>query len=426
MTPQSSLARSEPSLLFPPALARIARERLTPTSACLSGVTDEELVRLLTTIFFAGLETYESEHHPICVTFVGRSLSDFVMTEAAAAAAVPLYRWKILRFTSPRPFAPRDLAKLAVASSDRRMYSAVGVLDDGTLAITGLAREGVNTGPDPFVKIVTSRPGCLSIRSGRELVIEYERGAILALTDDQVFAAEGSILRALTAIARSGDVDEDVIPHYLDAVSFLVREMIAHGSGGILIVSTEEDPPVPESAPYAMVLDSSLSALLRLAWRIGGNTQPIPISRGRARQLRSHDGGDLPPHGGGTAFGQLLHSAFLTEAERMGEELGRLTAIDGAVLLNRDLALTAFGVILPVGRSITVEEGVDGENGHPTPVDFGSRGTRHRAAATYAAEHPGSVVFVASEDGQVSCLLCDHPAAPVRLWHLDAETAHLK
>ena len=408
------------TLVFPPVLARVARERLTPMSACLSGVSDGELVRLLTTVFFAGLETYEGDHHPIGVTFVGRSASDFVMTDPVADALVPLYRWKILRFASPRLFAPRELAKLAVASVDRRMYSAVGVLEDGTLAILGLAREGVNTGPDPFVKIVTSRPGCLSIRSGRELVIEYERGAILAVTDDQVFAADGSIHGALTAIARSGGVEDHVIPHYLDAVVFLVREMIAHGRGGILVVSNEAYPVVAESAPYAMVLDSSVASLLRLAWRLGAS---LPERAGEARPQRPGDDRhrDVPAAPPGTAFGQLLRSAFLTEAERVGEEFGRLTAVDGAVVLNRDLALTAFGVILPVGRSVPVEERHEG--GPAIPVAFDSRGTRHRAAATYAAEHPGSVVFVASEDGQVSCLLREETTTAVRLWHLDADTA---
>jgi hypothetical protein len=424
MTSSPSAASVDRSLCFPPALARLARERLTPMSSCLSGVTNDELVRLLTTVFFAGLETYEGEHHPICVAFVGRTTDDLIITDASTALA-PLYRWKILRFESPRPFSPRDLAKLAVASADRRMYSAVGVLENGTLAITGLAREGVNTGPDPFVKIVTSRPGCLSIRSGRDLVIEYERGTILAVSDDQVFADDGSVYRALTAIARDAGVDEEVIPQYLDAVSFLVREMIAHGHGGILIISSQEHPPVTESAPYAMVTDSSLAALLRLAWRIGG---------GRAPELTPRGGSSDAPNGrpgaangsaaGGSAFGQLLRSAFLTEAERVAEEIGRLTAIDGAVLLNRDLALTAFGVILPVGRAIVVEEGIDGENGQASHVDFGNRGTRHRAAATYAAEYPGSVVFLASADGQVSCLLCEQTGGPVRLWHLDAETTY--
>ena len=107
----------------------------------------------------------------------------------------------------------------------------------------------------------------------------------------------------------------------------------------------------------------------------------------------------------------------------MVEEFGRLTAIDGAVLLSRELALVAFGVILPVGQPVTVEESATAHDGRSIVVDFGSRGTRHRAAATYAAEHPGSVVFVASEDGQVSCMLCETSGAPVRLWHLAAQTA---
>jgi hypothetical protein len=277
------------------------------------------------------------------------------------------------------------------------------------------------------VTIVTSRPGCLSIRSGRELVIEYERGAILAITDDPVFAEHGSVHLALTGIARSAEVDLDVVPHYLDTVSFLVREMTAHGHGGILVISTEEHPAGVEAAPYGMVLDSSLAALLRLAWRIGGTSAPPPMNRmsGRRGGPDHRAAAATAAHGpaGPLAFGQLLRSAFLTEAERVVEELGRLTAIDGAVILNRHLALTAFGVILPVSRAVVVED-VDTEDG-PRPVDFASRGTRHRAAAAYAAEHPGSVVFVASEDGPVSCLLCERPAAPVRLWHLDAETTHL-
>ena len=90
------------------------------------------------------------------------------------------------------------------------------------------------------------------------------------------------------------------------------------------------------------------------------------------------------------------------------------------MLLNRDLALVAFGLILPVGGQIVITEGKGAEDGSALPVDFGSRGTRHRASATYALEHPGSVVFVASEDGQVSCMFRERLDTPVRLWHLAA------
>jgi hypothetical protein len=411
----------EPTYVFPPALVGLVRERLTPLSDCLPAIGDGELIRLLTTIFFAGLETYEGQHYPVGVTFMGQSSVDFVMTEDASAGVLPLYRWKILRFASPLPFVTRELVKLAVAGADRRIYSAVGVLPDGTLAITGLAREGLNTGANPFIKIVASRPGCLSIRSGRELVIEYERGAILAVGNEEVFSS-GSVHGALTTIARDAGVDEDVIPQYLEAVGFLVREVVAHGHGGILIINADEQPSVAESASYRMVLDSSLAVLLRLAWRVGLKPAGREADDIGPRDRRQRMTGQAPyARQGSGAFGTLLRNAFLMEAERVVEELGRLTAVDGAVLLNRELALVAFGVILPVGQPIAVEHAADTGRGEARLVDFAGRGTRHRAGATYAAAHPGSVVFVASEDGQVSCFLRERPDAPVRLWHVTAE-----
>jgi DNA integrity scanning protein DisA with diadenylate cyclase activity len=145
-----------------------------------------------------------------------------------------------------------------------------------------------------------------------------------------------------------------------------------------------------------MTLDSSIGTLLRLARRINGT---------------GSGSGEL-------AFGQLLRNAFLTETERVIEEVGALTAVDGAVILNRSLGLMAFGAILRVGRPAMVLEALDAEGTRHRALDFGSRGTRHRAAVTYAAEHPGAVVFVASEDGQVSCVFRDRAHAHVLLWRL--------
>jgi hypothetical protein len=149
-----------------------------------------------------------------------------------------------------------------------------------------------------------------------------------------------------------------------------------------------------------MALDSSLASLVRMARR-------ITVRRGDTATGAADR----------RTFGHLLRNAFMTEAERVTQELGALTAIDGATFLNRELALIAFGVILPVGRGAVVLE-ADASTGEVRPVDFGSRGTRHRASATYAADHPGSVVFVASEDGQVSCMFRDSASKPVLLWRV--------
>lgn len=104
----------------------------------------------------------------------------------------------------------------------------------------------------------------------------------------------------------------------------------------------------------------------------------------------------------------------------MIEEVGALTAIDGAVVLNRDLGLVAFGVMLPIGRSAALAQAVVTKGLGGRIVDLESRGTRHRAAATYAADHPGHVVFVASEDGELTCIFRDPSSERARLWRLGA------
>ena len=177
-----------------------------------------------------------------------------------------------------------------------------------------------------------------------------------------------------------------------------------------MIVSGEESPRIADAAPYRMVLDTSVGALIRLSRRLSPKSA-VTSDEEKARTAGAQTSGD-------PAFGQLLRSAFVTETNRIVEELGALTAIDGAVLLNCELALVAFGLILPVGELTAIAEAMDKEGLHHRSVDLGSRGTRHRAGATYAAEHPGSIVFVASEDGHISCLYRERAAPHVLLWRL--------
>jgi hypothetical protein len=390
--------------VFPPKALRALRLQVTSKGGCLADVSDATLADLLTTIFWAGLETYEGEHHAINVVFLGTSDVDFIFPEGAETESAPLYQWKILRFSTPRPFAIAELVKLAVGGSGSGLLTAVNMRSDGTLVIAGLIREGFNVDPDPFVTIIAPRPGCLSIRSGSDLLLGYERGAVLTGGDGVWFSA-GPIRRALEEMARDAGLDEDVVPDYVRAVRTLVGNMTAHGHGGILIVSHDSQPDVASTATYRMMPDSSLASLLRLARRVGRAQPPerlvgVPVND--------------------VAFHVVLRNAFLAEAERVMEELCALTAVDGAVVLNPELALLAFGVVLPVGRETVIADASASDGLHARVVDFGSRGTRHRASATYAAEHPGSVVFVVSEDGQISCLFRNPADERTLLWRLGA------
>jgi len=391
--------------VFPPEVVRTLRTHVAAKGGCLAEASDDLLADLLSTIFWAGLETYEGEHNPIGVVFLGTSEVDFVFPEGADTGAAPLYQWKVLRFSTPRPFAVGELVKLAVAGAGRRIYTAVNMEGDGdqSLVITGLIHEGFNVDPDPFIKIIASKPGCLSIRSGSDLLLGFERGTIL--TAEHVGFYAGPVRRALEAMSRAAGLEEEAASDYVHAVRSLVGEMASHGRGGILIISDEEHPDIAATAPYRMRHDSSLASLLKLARRLGRAGHGAHTPRGAPSDV---------------TFGIVLRNAFLTEAERVTQELGALTAIDGALVVDRHLALRAFGVVLPVGGPTALLEASDDEGRQIRPIDLGSRGTRHRASATYGAEHPGTIVFVASEDGQISCMFRDPSREHTLLWRLGA------
>lgn len=384
--------------VFPPALVPVLRAASGRGSDVLGQLDDELLTHLLNTTFFAGLETHEGSHYPIRVVFTGKSGVGIVMPEGAEIGAAPAYRWKMLRFAVPRPFAIPELVKLAAARTGENLYTAVRLLDSGRIAIVGLARQGSRTDVDPFVELVAEQPGRLSIRSGRETLAEYERGMISRDTHEKLFATP-PVRHALTLAARNAGLDDEGIFDYVDTVRALVREMSQHGHGGILVISADDHPRVASSAPYRMARDSSITSLLRLSRRL---RPPEPRSARQPQQA---------------SYALLLREAFAAEVRRVVEEYGALTSIDGATVLSCTLALVAFGVVLPVSPDITVAP-ADAELERLT-MDLGARGTRHRAAATYAGSHPGSVVFVASEDGPVSCILRERDRAPLMSWRLD-------
>ena len=144
---------------------------------------------------------------------------------------------------SPRPFAIRELVKLAVAGVDRRILFGGARLEDGSLAITGCAREGLNADSDAFVKIIASNPGCSLDPSRPRSAARLRARHRSSRAERNWCSAAGPIRRALETTAVAAGLDGDAVSDYLDAVRSIVREMAAHGRGGIVIISHEEQPP---------------------------------------------------------------------------------------------------------------------------------------------------------------------------------------
>jgi hypothetical protein len=390
--------------LFPPALIPILHERLADSMPCLAGISDAVLGELLTAVFFASLETHEGTYYPVRVAFAGPLTSDVILPEGAGQDGTPmlLYRWSTVRFANPRAFSVPELVKLGVVTRSERMFAKVEVSERG-MYLAGLAREGANETGDPYLKVLAKSPGCLTLLRGEEQLLEYTHGHIEASGDD-VILANGSVRRALEACAANAGFPAEVIADYLNTVRSVVHEMAAHGRGGILVVSPEAEPRLPVGASYDTQDDGTMGKLLAFLDGAGENRAKTSASSRGAR--------------GAAALRRFLRSAFVNEAERLVMQLGGFTAMDGATVLDCALGLRGFGVVLPVAREIEVVQTSDLEGQALEPYELTTRGTRHRAAATYADTYAGSVVFVASHDGPVSCALRGEGSDYVKIWQL--------
>ncbi|HVY48748.1 MAG TPA: response regulator, partial [Minicystis sp.] len=395
-SPISTPERSDPHL-FPPALVPLLRAAV---GAELVRATDDELTELLTVVFFAGLETEEGERNPVRVVFVDPAAVD--AEPAVAGVPPPLFRWSTLRFTRPRELSVAVLVKLAATLASGREYVQVSRNDGRGLVVTGLAREGVNLQGDAALKIVVDKPGGLSIRIGRHHVLDYEHGRVQAVATAARLLSGGPVRRALERAAASAGVRAVACDRYLDVVRRLVAELSTHGRGGILVFDRESPAALEGESGFRTHADVSLAAMLV---RLDGLQAAEPA--------------------GGRESTQMLAGALQAEIQHSIAEMGALTALDGATVLDARLALAGFGVILPVGDPhASVEEAEDVEAARVRRYDLGAKGTRHRAAATYAWQHPDSVVFVASQDGDLLCFLRGRDAPSVTLWRFRTSDLH--
>jgi len=374
--------------LFPPALVPLLRKRAAPAS--IVDIGDEVLRELLSVVFFAGLEREEGERNSVRVVFIGQSSAH---TESPTDGLPPaLYRWSTRRFTTPRELTATHLVKLAAATIGSRVFIEV-CYEHGRLVITGLSREGVNIEGDRALKVVVQRPGGLSIRVGHRHIVDYAHGCVQALAANVVLAS-GPVRDALVLAATGCQVPPRGIERYLEVVDLLVARLAAHGSGGILVFSAELQPTPEGETGYRTSPDLSLAAIVR---RLS----------------------DVEPGAGIVQQDQLLVGALQAELEHAIDELGALTALDGATILDRSLALVGFGIVLPVDTNrVPIFEAEDVGATEVREFDLGGRGTRHRAAAAYAWHHPSSVVFVASEDGSCSCFFRAALSPRLLLWRL--------
>jgi hypothetical protein len=323
-----------------------------------------------------------------------------------------------LTFDRSRPLNADELRRLAPAASFET--SLIGAhAEEHKLRIWGIAHSGPawlaptwggrnpvpNWTYDPIVHV--TGPGKIAVRSAGKLVGALERGCLVDTTMDvfdsewlpAMFASEREEVRAQHDVLQARSVSPTSVEHSLvgQIGQHMIRRAIqlVRGArhGGMLLVA---------NTAVAGALDG-----LRLKYRFG---QDEPSRRYRTLLLQILEAVAATTSKASVGWSDFASdpSAHLEKLEQAVFELSRvlanLTAIDGAVVLDKRFGLLGFGAEvsaeLPSPKRVWRAADAEGREREPDAIE--NVGTRHRAAYRFVNGHLDGLAVVISQDGGVS------------------------
>jgi len=294
------------------------------------------------------------------------------------------------RFDIPLELTAKTLVKLGPALENPKSDIGIWPDDIGTLKIWGFTSTPYELiKPDFWVQVLG--PGrILIVYSGRS--IAAVTGNVAVFLDHKIVMQ--SMMSKIADQAVPGDIQIINLLRY-NAILKIAQQMRAHGRGGTILI-------VPENQNWAQ----SIKAPIRYTG--GANFLNIE-SRQLSFQKDEHDSFDQItkmidemnlPH-------QQDWMDSWQKIQQQCNRIARLTAVDGALVMNFDRYVYCFGAKI---RALNINATSTGmlmlnpfESESAIEGKFTAlRGTRHQSAAQFAYDQPGSIAIAASIDGNVT------------------------
>src|SRR6478609_566411 len=395
---------------YPPDLARFV-EANWPATKPLS-LSPEQLEEALSVAFHASMTTEESRP-----TRFRLLLTSPEQLPDAGAPKEGVLRLKLDGF---RNLSAHELRRMAPAVPFETALIGACV-DDGKLRIWGVAHSGPawlaptwggrgvvpNWTYDPIIHV--TGPGQIAVRCAGKLIGALERGLVVDAALDvfdstwlpAMFAREREDIRAAHDAAQVGapwptSAEHSLVgkvgQHMLRRAIQLVRG--AHHGGLVLVANIEGERA------------GGLRGL-RLKYSLG---QDEPSHRYRTLLLRILSevaANTTKPSVGWADFAaneSVALAALEAEVFELSRVLANLTAIDGALVLDRRFGILGFGaeVSAELPSPERVFRALDAEGHERELENIENVGTRHRAAYRFVNDHPDGLAVVISQDGGVT------------------------
>ncbi len=425
---------------YPYHLARLVAARLKRERG--QSPSETVLARLLETLYFASLKTDEGRQIVCTVNFVDRNQPD-----VWPATRPPASRWVHVPFDRPLPLDVRNLTKLARAADPAVSSLTVYADRKGKLFIWGLVdqeprhsdRITLDTDVEPtrpgLFHVTINGIGHVSVYHRYSLIGSLSLNALVEAYHDVLWTGpiHDTLCRFLRGYLESHpelffaqcdlpDRDRalrELLLRWLNSLCrILVNIQHYHHGGGLLITPHESFEGL--NIKYRLRYDRLVSALvgmIRAYHRCGQAPSPAEPSASEG------DGRRAAP----LSAASLLHELEQRKNEVLGVNrfIASLACVDGVVLLDRSMAVYGFGVELRTDNRVS-EVHIAGDTlaspARLRAVELTQFGTRHRAMMRYCDQHPGTVGFVVSQDGDIQAMT--RVAEQLVLWeNIDVQLA---
>jgi DisA bacterial checkpoint controller nucleotide-binding len=260
---------------------------------------------------------------------------------------------------------------------------------------------------DPIVHVTA--PGHIAVRCAGKLIGAIERGLVVDATLDvfdsqwlkAMFEREREEARALHAASQVGAPSPTAAEHSLigKVGQHMLRRAIqlvrgAHHGGLILVLDTEGPSACRASGlrlKYSLLQDEPSHRYRTLLLRI--------LQAVAERTTKPSVGWADFAAGDDVRFAELEGEVF-----ELSRVVANLTAIDGALVLDKRFGLLGFGaeVSAELPSPERVYRALDAEGVERQAEDIENVGTRHRAAYRFVNDHPNGLAVVVSQDGGVT------------------------
>ncbi len=314
-----------------------------------------------------------------------------------------------MRFASPRTFSTSELVRLAPACEpDKTLLLVSHVEKKAGLFLWGIVDVGKDSSGSHVslseLQVRVLAPGELTIILHGHTLCNYKNGKVLF--PERSLVNSGCIYRffkptSLTLVrevmvATGQKSNRQIHERDFRAISYLftlqkIAERIHEMKhGGCIFIVPEKKKPLHTDVKYQCG-DKTIWICLKGKWILH-------------HQYYGIDSATSVKHDAETATSLQSQMQDVENGLRDAlDAVARLTAVDGAVVINRKLELIGFGTVVKLGQTAPykVFRCEDRRATQKKQIAIESYGTRHRSAFEFCFRNQPSVAIVVSQDGGV-------------------------